>query len=76
MERSHSVISEAEWTAKYKRALLETNPLLRVLRIEDAHDAMTARTLDVPVVSREHEALERALGILDTFRNAYVVPIH
>jgi len=76
MERSHSVISEAEWAGKYKRALLETNPLLRVLRIEDAHDAMTARTREVPVVSPEHEALERALGILDTLRNVYVVPIH
>jgi hypothetical protein len=75
MQTVRSRISKARWTREYKRALLEINPLLRVIRIEYPHNMMSALMRQVPTGSPEHKALKRGLGILDTLREAYLIPI-
>jgi hypothetical protein len=66
-----AVMSESEWTMKYKRALLERNPALRMNRIEDAHNAMAARRREIARTSPEKNVLDRALDILATLRESY-----
>jgi hypothetical protein len=62
------VITEVEWTRKYKQALLERKPALRALRIEEAYELMTRRCREIAQTSPEHEVLNRALDILVTVR--------
>ena len=61
---------EANWTDKYKQALLERNTALRMSRIEDAQRVMTERALEIPETSSEKQLLERAFGILAMLREA------
>jgi len=63
-------ITEANWTKKYKQALLERNVTLRVSRIEDAQRVMAERALEIPETSSERRLLERAFGILAMLREA------
>jgi hypothetical protein len=69
--RAIAVMSEIEWTMKYKRALLEKNPALRMNRIEEARDAMTARRKEIARTSPEKDVLDRALDILATLHESY-----
>lgn len=58
-----------EWAKKYKQALLERQPALRALRIEEAYELMTRRRRELAEISPEQHALNRALSILVTLRN-------
>lgn len=60
------MITEEEWTTKYKRALLETNPVRQFACIEDARDAMNARIAQLTDTCAERHVIDRALDILGT----------
>lgn len=62
------MITEIEWTRKYKQALLEREPALRALRIEEAYELMTRRSSEIAKISPEQQVLRRALDILVTVR--------
>ena len=60
--------TEVEWIRKYKRALLEREPVLRAQRIEEAYELMTKRSGEIAKTSPEQRMLNRALDILVTVR--------
>jgi hypothetical protein len=62
------VITEFDWTRKYKSALLERNPILQRRRIVEARDAMTRRSSEIEVPSSERKLIHRALDILSSLR--------
>jgi len=59
---------EIDWIRKYKEALLERQPALRALRIEEAYELMTRRRRELAKISPEQHVLNRALNILETLR--------
>jgi hypothetical protein len=65
------VISEVDWTKKYKRALLERNPTLQIRRIKEARAAMAARRNEIATTSQERYVIDRALDILATLHESY-----
>ena len=62
--------SEMEWARKYKRALLETDRSQRMLRIQEAKDAMAERRGALDGESHERQLLDRAIDILATLRES------
>lgn len=63
-------VTEADWTRVYKRALLERNPGLQMVRIEEARQMMRARSELLADYSLERQTIERALCILKTIGKA------
>ena len=57
---------QADWIDKYKRALLERNPLLQASCIEDARTSMNSRMKELGNSCPESRIIERALEILAT----------
>lgn len=68
--RSSAMVAEIDWTRKYKRALLERNPVLQISLIHDACQLMKARSKQLPEYSLERRTIERARHILSTIRQA------
>jgi hypothetical protein len=62
------VITEFDWTRKYKSALLERNPILQKRRIVEARNAMTRRSSEIEVSLSERKLIHRALDILASLR--------
>jgi hypothetical protein len=69
------VITEGEWTRKYRVALLERNRSLRMRRIQEAREAMKARSSEIASTSPERLVIDRALDILTTLREASIAMI-
>ena len=62
------MINEADWTRKYKSALLERNPLLQRRRIVEARNAMEIRSNETEVPWSEKKLIQRGLDILASLR--------
>lgn len=62
------MISQMEWTRKYKRALLERDRAQRARRIQEAKEAIAVRKTAIDRESPERHLIDRAMNILATLR--------
>jgi hypothetical protein len=53
----------------YKAALMERNPALRQLKIDEAHKAIILRLRQTEALNNERHKLENAINILNILRN-------
>ena len=60
-----------EWSVKYRAAILERNPALRLLRMTEAKDAIQRRMGDLEETSDERRKLENAVQALNALRNRH-----
>ena len=65
-------MADYEWVRRYKRALLERNPILQMWCIEDARKAMTSRKTRLTEDATERQVIDRTLLILEMICQAHV----
>ena len=58
-----------EWSIKYRAAILERNPALRLLRVTEASDAILRRMGDLEETSDERRKLGNAVQALKALRD-------
>jgi hypothetical protein len=68
-----AVTGECDWTRKYKQALLERNPTLQMHRVDEARKVLMARIGDITETAPERRMIDRALDVLATLRESYVI---
>lgn len=71
--RPSPMVTETAWTRKYKRALLERNPVVQISCIQEARHVMKARAKQLPEYSPERQTIERALSILSSICEARAI---
>jgi hypothetical protein len=67
------VTNEGDWTRKYKQALLERNPKHQMLRVDEVQKMLMARIGEVRETDAERRMIDRALDVLATLRESYLV---
>jgi len=64
-----AVTMKDDWERKYRVALMERNPALQQLRVEDAYQAVIRRMNETDDNGDEQHKLERAIDMLSLLRN-------
>src|SRR6201987_825858 len=63
-----------EWSIKYRAAILERNPAVRLLRMTEASDAIQRRLGDLEETSDERRKLKNAVQALNVLRDRHAYP--